>query len=315
MRTGYDIPKAAGPRRQLVELFRAIKVNPDEHITVNHDHDGMFTTTFGPARTAGERAAPFAGRANVWHSVNVVRDGIPVGRRGTANDVVRVTAVFTDLDVASGKRCLPDWAAAREVLRGVDIALGVGVPVWVLSGSGLHPYVPIADGADVEAATVMLKRFGLLVAGLAQLLGGDVDNVHEPARVLRTPGTFNMKGDTPVPVKLAVRAHIEPLTLSYLDGVLPELPPPPRVETQPDDGSARHRLRGLVSFVLEAQKGERNNRLYWAACRGRDMAGDIPAATIAGAIAQAGVRVGLPAHQVRGTVASGMGTPRSEVPL
>ncbi|MGW2837142.1 bifunctional DNA primase/polymerase [Streptomyces sp. NPDC001493] len=58
---------------------------------------------------------------------------------------------------------------------------------------------------------------------------------------------------------------------------------------------------GLVHFVLAARSGQRNTRLFWAACRAYEHGfGD----ALAPALAEAAVRAGLPAHEARATLAS-----------
>ncbi|MFG3282675.1 bifunctional DNA primase/polymerase [Streptomyces sp. NPDC048111] len=64
---------------------------------------------------------------------------------------------------------------------------------------------------------------------------------------------------------------------------------------------AGHQGQGLVQFVLAAHEGQRNTRLFWAACRayengiGEELTGPLTAAAI---------RTGLPAHEARATIAS-----------
>ncbi|RPK93775.1 bifunctional DNA primase/polymerase [Streptomyces sp. ADI98-10] len=63
------------------------------------------------------------------------------------------------------------------------------------------------------------------------------------------------------------------------------------------------RLTPLVRFVLESTDGERNNRLYWAACRAFDQrAGEGPA--VAGALLAAASHIGLSEAEARQTITS-----------
>lgn len=65
-------------------------------------------------------------------------------------------------------------------------------------------------------------------------------------------------------------------------------------------------LTGLVKFVLESREGERNNRLFWAACRAFDHVGRQAPETraIAQSLVDAAVHVGLPEPAARQTVTS-----------
>ncbi|MEU1467216.1 bifunctional DNA primase/polymerase [Streptomyces sp. NPDC005761] len=82
---------------------------------------------------------------------------------------------------------------------------------------------------------------------------------------------------------------------------------PSRHPGHPDQG------RGLVQFVLAADEGQRNTRLFWAACRAYEHGfGD----TLADALTRAAVRTGLPEHEARATIASAarLTTTRCEPP-
>ncbi|MFI2352700.1 bifunctional DNA primase/polymerase [Streptomyces sp. NPDC019443] len=59
--------------------------------------------------------------------------------------------------------------------------------------------------------------------------------------------------------------------------------------------------QGLVQFVLAAHEGQRNTRLFWAACRAYENGfGD----ELADALTEAAVRAGLTEHEARATIAS-----------
>jgi hypothetical protein len=70
----------------------------------------------------------------------------------------------------------------------------------------------------------------------------------------------------------------------------------------PDDAQARaHQGDGLIQFVLAAHTGQRNTRLFWAACRAYEN-GLGP--TLTRALIDAAVHTGLPLPEARSTVAS-----------
>ncbi|QNA74179.1 DNA primase [Streptomyces sp. So13.3] len=95
-----------------------------------------------------------------------------------------------------------------------------------------------------------------------------------------------------------VRPAVLPDWLAYALTVRPS--PPLRAHTGPITGSG---AVGLVKTVLESGEGERNNRLYWAACRAYETGGEA-AGGLAAALLDAAVSIGLPEREARATVAS-----------
>ena len=88
--------------------------------------------------------------------------------------------------------------------------------------------------------------------------------------------------------------------------VLP--PPPPRPERPerpaklPDDAN----LGTLIRFVISAKESERNNKLYWAGCRLREMvdAGTLTKSSALALLARAGQDAGLPKIEAERTAKS-----------
>ncbi|MDX2938969.1 DNA primase [Streptomyces ipomoeae] len=80
------------------------------------------------------------------------------------------------------------------------------------------------------------------------------------------------------------------------------LPPPPRPTTSRSSGGGNGgNGHGLIHFVLTAHEGQRNTRLFWAACRAyeNDLGPDVTHALI-----EAAVRTGLTEREARSTIAS-----------
>jgi len=76
--------------------------------------------------------------------------------------------------------------------------------------------------------------------------------------------------------------------------------PPPRSARHPVPAHTDHG-HGLVHFVLTAHEGQRNTRLFWAACRAYEN-GIGPA--LATPLTEAARHTGLPEHEARATIAS-----------
>ncbi|MGW7407952.1 bifunctional DNA primase/polymerase [Streptomyces sp. NPDC054833] len=94
-------------------------------------------------------------------------------------------------------------------------------------------------------------------------------------------------------------AHLAPAPCP--PALLRLLLPPPRPAHAATHPSLGDRGQGLVQFVLAAHEGQRNTRLFWAACRAYE--NGIGRALIAPLIAAA-LNTGLTEHEARATIAS-----------
>ncbi|MGW5477255.1 bifunctional DNA primase/polymerase [Streptomyces sp. NPDC004008] len=93
-------------------------------------------------------------------------------------------------------------------------------------------------------------------------------------------------------------AHLAPAPCP--PALLRLLTPPPRTR-HPTPSSTGGHGQGLVQFVLAAHQGQRNTRLFWAACRAYEN-GIGPDLTPA--LVDAAIRTGLTQREARSTVAS-----------
>ncbi|GGV01605.1 DNA primase [Streptomyces filipinensis] len=93
-------------------------------------------------------------------------------------------------------------------------------------------------------------------------------------------------------------AHLTPAPCP--PALLRLLLPPPRT-AHPGPAPAGDHGRGLVHFVLTAHEGQRNTRLFWAACRAYE--NGIGPALLAPLI-EAALGTGLTEHEARATIAS-----------
>lgn len=196
---------------QLLELLRH-----DDFTAVCHKPPaGRFT-----AKVVKSVEAPSAAdfpQYDVWYGVNPVRGPARPGR-GTADQVTGLTALYADLDVKPGG--LRDFDTAWQVISVLAEMLGSRPMATTLSGHGLQPYWPLEDHPTGTDAQVLLRRFGRLVAAVAQRYDGAVDTVYDLARVLRVPGSVNHKdAAAPQPV-LCLSDAGHPLTTAEVTEAL-----------------------------------------------------------------------------------------------
>ncbi|GGV91599.1 DNA primase [Streptomyces gelaticus] len=143
-----------------------------------------------------------------------------------------------------------------------------GRHIWLTGPPG----VPVPNSASRLAPGIDIRGIG------GYLVGPGSVTLHGRYRI--APGTADLP---PAPCPRAL---------------LRLLMPPARRPARTDRSD---RGRGLIRFVLTAHEGERNARLFWAACRAYEHGnGD----ALADALTHAAVRTGLTAHEARATIAS-----------
>ena len=122
--------------------------------------------------------------------------------RVKAAEVAGIPCLWADIDIAhpahrSTRAYPPDLESAVEFLMG----LPAPPTVMVDTGHGLHAYWCLSElflfGDDVGHArgTELALRWHGMLSGLLAERGWETDNVSDLARVLRLPGTFNLKDD------------------------------------------------------------------------------------------------------------------------
>jgi hypothetical protein len=187
--------------------------------------------------------------------------------------------VGVDLDVKHG---FDGVAALHSLARTQGFALPRTVTVLTPSG-GRHLW--FSAPGPVPNSVGRLGR-GIDVRGLGGYVVGPGSRTLA-GRYLLAPGSDGHP--------------LAPAPPELLKLAAPPPPPPPA----PGAGTPRHpaekRAAALVRFVLDSREGERNGRLFWAACRAYDAGmGDALAPTLV----TAAVHTGLSEREAAATVAS-----------
>ncbi|WP_328464781.1 bifunctional DNA primase/polymerase [Streptomyces sp. NBC_00448] len=188
--------------------------------------------------------------------------------------------VGLDLDVKHGT---DGMAALHALAERHDFAVPRTVTVLTPSG-GRHLWLtapgPVPNSAGRLAPGIDIRGAGGYVVGPgSRTVAG---------HYLLEPGT--------------AQHPLAPAPRALLLLAAPPEPPPGR---EPAPPAPRHpaekRAAALIRFVLDSQEGERNGRLFWAACRAYDAGlGD----ALAPALVTAAVHTGLSEREAAATVAS-----------
>jgi hypothetical protein len=222
-----------------------------------------------------------------WAGSNI---GVAPGRAGL---------VGIDLDchgeLPADWRALPGLKDGRDVFAQLLEWAGekqLPETFWVQTPSGGWHLIfrALADGREIRNSAGLLgpgidvRGVGGYLLGAGSVIGG------------RAYELLDDQDPAPLPAWIARRLAPQPQT--------PVTRPGPRI-----GGNVPARLRGLAEHVRSGPPGDRNGRLFWAACRLGELAGsgqavDGVAELLVAAALDAGLRGGEP--EARRTIASGL---------
>lgn len=150
---------------------------------------------------------------DVYFGVGLRRENLGEKRRGEAEDVCAIPALWVDVDVAgpahSDRPYPPTMEAALSLLNDFPLPPSILVD----SGHGLHGYWLLRElwtfdsKEEWQAAKDLLARFQATIRARAEQRGWHLDTTADLARVLRVAGATNYKlRQQPVPVRV-LEAH------------------------------------------------------------------------------------------------------------
>lgn len=126
----------------------------------------------------------------------------------TQSNSLAMRCLFLDLDVgpqATDSKHFPSKQAAIAALKALCKKVSLPKPMVVDSGGGLHVYWPFTEDVPVDAWRVTANHFKAIC--LHEQLPIDPTVPADSARVLRVPGSANLKRDTARMVTIQNAAH------------------------------------------------------------------------------------------------------------
>ncbi len=215
------------------DLLDLLGYQPSEFVSLLYwDIHGIPHAAVGSPADAIVAAAALPNDVNLFYGVNPVRGPARAGQgRGKEPDITRLAALVADLDFKAGG--CGSRAVALAIIAELENILGTRASILVNSGGGLHIYWLVDDGriVDLASARALLKRFGRLVALVADRYNATADAVFDLPRVLRVPGSHNNKDRTaPILVTAQLLAG-GPLTVAEIADRLDEY----GIVERPDD--------------------------------------------------------------------------------
>lgn len=201
----------------LPELLAELGYTPEEHTTINTEAPGQSFTT---RRTTAEDAEIPSPDVNVWFGINPIRP--ESSGRGTAKDITRLAALWVDIDIKDGGA--QDFDIARSIADDIGTMIGAWPTATTYSGHGIQPIwaVDIEDGQITDddsrgRAQAILRRFGRLARMAAAQHGSGLDSVFDLPRILRAPGSYNLKNPDDPKLVFTQAGNGTPLTYDALE--------------------------------------------------------------------------------------------------
>jgi len=181
--------------------------------------------------------------ANVWHGVCLRKEKPAKNKRGQAEDVIAIPGVWLDLDVKGPGHSEQNLPATFEEALDFLASLPLKPTLIVFTGGGLQPYwlfpepMRLSTEADWNRAKAVSERWQRFIIAMGKDRGWKLDNTSDLPRVLRLPGTWNRKTDTPRLVTVPAE-HVD-LTARYdLAAVEAVLPPVETPQAEPNHAEA-----------------------------------------------------------------------------
>jgi putative DNA primase/helicase len=191
----------------LTELYGAAETGWLTLFTVN-PVTGSPNVEWAPATepvALAAAAAKHSATCDVWFGVATRRQRLARGQRGGDKDCFEVPGLWVDIDIAgpnhkTANALPPSEEAALELIWSFNLP----ATAIVHTGGGLHAYWLFGEMRAVADLGDVLPRWGATWRRLADVKGWYLDNVWDPARILRLPGTWNRKNE-PTPVRVLER--------------------------------------------------------------------------------------------------------------
>lgn len=146
--------------------------------------------------------------SDVYFGVGVRKQVLGGFQRGKNSDVLCLPSVWLDIDQKGGNHSAGNLPTEEEVKCILD-TFPLEPSIIIQSGGGIHCYwlfkkpMEITAVSEMSIAERMIARFQNIFIQLAREKGLHIDNTSDLARVLRLPGTLNLKSKmNPKPVTI-----------------------------------------------------------------------------------------------------------------
>jgi hypothetical protein len=199
----------------------------DEHHMLIWCAPSKASKFFVSTQEAADYAVSLIDKQNVYYGVGLHREPKSKGRGGT-DDIIGIPAIWIDIDIQDEAHQKKNLPPSIDDAMGILEGLRWPPSMLIHSGHGLQAHWLLREILDTSTedariqAKLLVQRFQAYVRSLFLKKGWTLDSVHDLARVMRMPGTMNMKTEPHVPARiLFVDDHVSYNTSDFDD--LPEM--------------------------------------------------------------------------------------------
>lgn len=160
------------------------------------------------ADEAEAAAAKLKEREDVYVGVGLRRAGLDPTKRGGDEDIAGLAGLVADFDIAGPGHTKTNLPRDRAEVQRIIDRLPLPPSVTVVTGGGVHCWWLFAElwtldsDAERQRARAISRGWAGRIKATARDHHLDVDAVHDLARVLRVPGTYNHKNGNRRPVTI-----------------------------------------------------------------------------------------------------------------
>lgn len=266
MQETYGTPGVA--EKRLGEGLWDVLFTPTDIIEIRgfHGDEGPRKRWFGTTSELYQRPEIIVANAEGFDLYQGVNPR-PARGAGKNADITTCRTVCVDLDPGEG--CPP-----VTIDEGFFLLAQSGLPTAnaiIHSGSGLQVFWALSEPVDGERWRALQKGAISCFPYDRSVTHADAC-IHDPARVMRLPGTVNWKnGNTATVISMVPISELvsPPSAFVRLEAV-PAPTPAPTPEPGQKDTSNAMRARLYVAKIPPAQQGERNSGLYKVCCIAHD---------------------------------------------
>ncbi len=181
--------------------------------------------------------------------------------RGGPDSIVALPAAWLDIDIAYDGDKKPRFAYEADARQFVNNLWGGMMPSLIVhTGHGLQVWYIFDE--PMEPDKLFMERFVRTAKQAAEERGVVIDSVYDLSRIMRLAGTWNVKGEIPLPAKI-----IETLDVRYspsdFEDYLCDLTPS-------QGGEIRVNCKGDIAMPVKAVTLTRENKKFRAACERKD---------------------------------------------